>query len=235
MNGGRERRLLEFGYELGSATNLDELRLIVAAGVRRLVPCELASCTQIELVSGRVIAPLDPPIGPHPSVANLGHCAHQHPLIMSEYDDARTISDHMTARQFHRLELYHDVYRPLEAEDQLAIKLHADSQIVVGVALNRSQRSFDHHDRDMLEQLRPVLIRAYRRLLGRERDPASVARLTARERDVLCLLAAGHTNQQIAAALDVSRRTIENHLQSIYPKLGVHNRTAAAARYRLAT
>jgi DNA-binding NarL/FixJ family response regulator len=53
--------------------------------------------------------------------------------------------------------------------------------------------------------------------------------LSPRERDVLVLLASGRTNQQIADALFVSRRTVSNHVSSILAKLGVPTRTAAAA------
>jgi non-specific serine/threonine protein kinase len=53
--------------------------------------------------------------------------------------------------------------------------------------------------------------------------------LSPRERDVLVLLASGKTNQQIADALFVSRRTVTNHVSSILTKLGVATRAAAAA------
>ena len=55
--------------------------------------------------------------------------------------------------------------------------------------------------------------------------------LTARERDVLRLVAAGQDNREIAAALTLSVRTVERHLQTIYRKLdlaGSAQRTAAA-------
>jgi non-specific serine/threonine protein kinase len=53
--------------------------------------------------------------------------------------------------------------------------------------------------------------------------------LTPRELDVLRLLAAGHSDRQIAAALSISRKTAGNHVSSILAKLGVEGRTAAAA------
>jgi ATP/maltotriose-dependent transcriptional regulator MalT len=51
--------------------------------------------------------------------------------------------------------------------------------------------------------------------------------LTARELDVLGLLAQDLSNSRIAERLVVSRRTVEAHLQSIYAKLGVKSRDAA--------
>jgi DNA-binding CsgD family transcriptional regulator len=53
--------------------------------------------------------------------------------------------------------------------------------------------------------------------------------LTARERDVLALLAEGRTDRQIAEALFISPRTVAMHVSSILTKLGVPNRGGAAA------
>ena len=52
--------------------------------------------------------------------------------------------------------------------------------------------------------------------------------LTARENEVLVHLARGLSNQQIASALVVSRKTVSTHLEHIYSKLGVSTRTQAA-------
>lgn len=56
------------------------------------------------------------------------------------------------------------------------------------------------------------------------------ARLTARELDVLRLLAQGKTNREIAAMLIVSAGTIKVHVEHIISKLGVSDRTQAAVR-----
>jgi len=52
--------------------------------------------------------------------------------------------------------------------------------------------------------------------------------LTEREREVLRLVVAGKTNQQISAALEISEKTVEKHLRGLFAKLGVASRVEAA-------
>ena len=65
---------------------------------------------------------------------------------------------------------------------------------------------------------------------SRPRATAGPAGLTAREADVLGLLAQGMSNKAIASALGISAKTVGNHVEHIYTKLGVNNRAGAALR-----
>lgn len=65
------------------------------------------------------------------------------------------------------------------------------------------------------------------RLLGRVRAPQLA--LTSRELDVLRLVAAGRSNDEIARELFISRATVKTHLAHLYDKLGVTSRTRAVA------
>jgi serine/threonine-protein kinase len=73
----------------------------------------------------------------------------------------------------------------------------------------------------------------------RQDDPMS--RLTAKERDVLALVAAGFSNERIAEQLDVSARTVETHTGRIFTKLGLdadpgaHRRVLAVLAHLRAT
>jgi DNA-binding NarL/FixJ family response regulator len=70
---------------------------------------------------------------------------------------------------------------------------------------------------------------------GRGTASAGVASLSAREREIAELVAAGHTNKEIAAELFLSPRTVENHLSRISGKLGVRGRAAVAGAIGRAT
>jgi DNA-binding CsgD family transcriptional regulator len=58
--------------------------------------------------------------------------------------------------------------------------------------------------------------------------------LSRREAQVMTWIAQGKTNAETALILQVSRRTVDKHLEHIYTKLGVETRMAAAARGRAA-
>jgi DNA-binding NarL/FixJ family response regulator len=63
-------------------------------------------------------------------------------------------------------------------------------------------------------------------------DGPDAERLTRREREVAGLAAAGASNKEIAARLHLSARTVENHLQNVYTKLGVTSRDQLAEAIR---
>ena len=63
------------------------------------------------------------------------------------------------------------------------------------------------------------------------RPESVVDTLSAREREVMALVAKGHPNQLIASELFLSEKTVKNHINRIYAKLGVTNRAAAVATW----
>jgi DNA-binding CsgD family transcriptional regulator len=56
--------------------------------------------------------------------------------------------------------------------------------------------------------------------------------LTAREREIVAMVAEGKTNAQVAADLWVSPATVKKHLENVYQKLGVGSRAAAVGMVR---
>lgn len=74
----------------------------------------------------------------------------------------------------------------------------------------------------------PAFVLDARRSAG---EGPQVLDLSVRELEVLESMCRGRTNLEIAAALDISPFTVKNHVQRIFRKIGVTNRTQAAARY----
>jgi DNA-binding CsgD family transcriptional regulator len=64
------------------------------------------------------------------------------------------------------------------------------------------------------------------------RGPAGPQGLSAREAEVMSLIADGQTNGEIAARLFLAEKTVKNHVRRIYAKLGVGSRPAAIACWR---
>ena len=95
----------------------------------------------------------------------------------------------------------------------------------------------DAEPEDILRALRdaeaggvPISPRAAAALLPQNRPArdATLDALTARERDVLALVATGLPNKSIGRRLDISEKTVKAHLTRVYTVLGVSDRTSAA-------
>jgi DNA-binding NarL/FixJ family response regulator len=74
----------------------------------------------------------------------------------------------------------------------------------------------------------PLDPKAARVLLASRRVGPAARQLSAREEEVLRLVASGLANKQIARRLDISERTVKAHLTNVFAQLGVSDRTQAA-------
>ncbi len=123
----------------------------------------------------------------------------------------------------------------LDAWQQLAARYEAArARELIGLAC----QTLGDHDAATLElDAARTAFASLGAALDRERVQAHLAPaaapdrhgLTAREVEVLGLVAAGQSNREIAAALVISEHTVARHLQNIFAKLGVGSRTAAGA------
>ena len=86
---------------------------------------------------------------------------------------------------------------------------------------------FSERDRALLTLLRPHLHQAY---VDAEHRRRGTPQLTPRHWELLRLVAAGHTNGQIARRVGVTEGTVRKHLENIYARLHVSSRTAAITR-----
>lgn len=66
------------------------------------------------------------------------------------------------------------------------------------------------------------------KMIDRNNDNKKIENLTRREMDVLKLLAFGMYNKEIAEKLEISERTVKNHVSNIFKKISVTDRTQAA-------
>jgi len=80
----------------------------------------------------------------------------------------------------------------------------------------------------MSSQIARMLVQSFHR---RRRQGASEEELTAREEEILQLIAKGYRSKEVAEALRISVQTVETHLRNIYDKLHVRSRAGAVARF----
>jgi DNA-binding CsgD family transcriptional regulator len=160
------------------------------------------------------------------------HCSY--PIRTGDLRSVVKPSDFYSARQWHSTGMYIDCIRPQGLEHHLMLALPELPEPAAGpgrylrLVLHRGPGpDFSERDRELLVLLRPHLHQAY---LDAERRRHPVPRLTPRQNDLLRLLAAGHTNAQIARRLGISEATVRTHLENIYDRLGVSSRTAAVTR-----
>lgn len=77
--------------------------------------------------------------------------------------------------------------------------------------------------------IQPSLIPALNsKMIEKNQDEGKIDNLTKRELEVLKLLAVGMYNKEVAEKLDISERTVKNHVSNIFKKLEVTDRTQAA-------
>lgn len=138
---------------------------------------------------------------------------------------------------FRRTELYALLSAELPHEVQMRMPGTPGTTWLLAVA--RSGRDYAERDMRVLDALRPFLIasEAHRALADTVAALQSVPRaevtgagLSARENQVLDLVAGGASNVEIAERLWISVGTVRKHLENIYVKLEVGSRTAALAR-----
>ncbi len=128
-----------------------------------------------------------------------------------------------------------------DATAVLILTVHNDSQMVFGL-LKAGATGYVLKD-DTLETLAPAIQavahgetwlssriteQVVQRALGEGKAPAVPSPgLTPREMEVMCLLALGLANEEIAQKLTLTMRTVQNHVSTIYSKLGVESRAEA--------
>lgn len=220
--------ILEMLWRGRNAADLGAFVAATLEGLKRLIPCDLVSYNEVDAASRAVRTTTLPATRlPEGADAVIRH-QRDHPLfalhLRTRDGRSRRLTDVGTLRVFRGARLFSELYRPARLGWEMAMTLPATAGHLRCVALNRDARDFSERDLQLLEMIRPYLSEAQRDVDAADR----VRLLSQRERDVLTLVAGGKTNTEIAAALHVSSRTVQKHLEHIYDKIGVRRRAGAA-------
>ncbi len=145
------------------------------------------------------------------------------------------VFDFYSVRQWRSTGFYREIMKPQGLENHIQFCLSeppgpdAGPGRTVRLFFLREPGGLDFSERDraLLTLLRPHLQQAYH---DAERLRSPVPELTPRQWDLLHLIAGGRSNFQIARQLGLSEGTVRTHLENIYARLDVSNRTAAVVR-----
>lgn len=151
-----------------------------------------------------------------------------YPTMSGDLHSVTTMSDFYSQRQYRSSGMYTDYLGPLGVEYEAMLCLSAPAGSSRRLVFFRSGHTdFDGRDRLLLALLRPHLAEVDRELARRRRTTAT---LTARQYEILRLVARGASNDEIARTLTISPGTVRKHLENVFARLGVMSRTAAVAK-----
>jgi DNA-binding CsgD family transcriptional regulator len=147
-----------------------------------------------------------------------------YPQRTGDFTSVRRATDFYSSREFGS-NLVSELFRVQGVRYETLIPLPPDGDIDHRILLWRFDGpDFSDRDQLLLTLLRPALAELDLALRVRNSTP-----LTARQSQLLELVADGLTNRQIARQLELSEGTVRRHLENSFERLGVRSRAAAAA------
>jgi DNA-binding CsgD family transcriptional regulator len=234
LDAGDLERVGRFVAETGSIVGDEPFPPEFLAALGRLVPCDSDTLCELDRIRekelGAVAFPDD-----ELDEAELGldywEARREHPICHFHETTgdwrAHRLSDFVELRRFRSSRIYAEWFRPQQVESLITVGLDSPlSHTKVFLLARRAGRDFDPSDCLVLDVLRPYLAMRYQ-TARRDAGVPPCGALTARERQILALVAEGKTNGRIADELWIARGTVRRHLENAYAKLGVHTRTGA--------
>lgn len=205
-----------------------------------LIPSDEVAYCELDHVERRVVAYFDTNGSDGGDDDDFWEVAADHPLCRHQqaYADfsATRLSDVVSRRRLVNSRVYSEWFAPYGIEAELEAGIARSRARTRNFILDRAHGDFSVRDCAVLDLVRPHLARieetAGLRAMVAGAGPDERDRLTGREAEILELVAAGLTNAAIAERLWISPGTVKKHLDNIYAKLGVANRTAAVASTR---
>jgi DNA-binding CsgD family transcriptional regulator len=241
-------RVLHLVGEVSGFLELDELRDGLLAAIKIVVPCDYASLNRVGPDADQNWSIVEPTMPEH-ALELFYRLAHQNPLAARHLRtrDGRPyrISDVVSPAQFHETDLYRELYATIGVEYQISFALPSAGEEILAVALSRRETDFTDEERELLAVARPHLIQIYRNALQHsdvmsrqvlrsapfaDQKALQDLGLTPAQAKVLSLIASGQSTSEIAGELRISERTVQKHLQGVYHRLGVNDRSAAIHR-----
>jgi DNA-binding CsgD family transcriptional regulator len=148
----------------------------------------------------------------------------------TESGDVRTVTlqtDFYSVREWRRSPMNIDTFGGSGPDYEMMCSLPTRGTRARRLVFNRMHGpDFSSRDRAVITLLRPHLVE----LCGEPQFATPAAKLTKRQFELMQLVAAGFSNAEIAKQLFLSGHTVRTHLENIFSRLGVTNRTAAVAR-----
>lgn len=230
-------QVLGLSHDVAGVTAGPARTMVLAQALQRLVPAEMVGYAEVGLRDDR--AGMLTPSSERSRVASaVPRTIARHPIALAlrsrpGYASAVRMSDVVPSGEWRRHEVYQALFRPLGFAHELVLPLPAArSDQLRGWSWSRTPaRDFSDAETTLATMLRPLLAVAQVAVAAAEEPAAAdvVARagLTAREAEVLGLLPSGMTAQQMGLVLRISPRTVNKHVEHLYEKLGVRDRTSA--------
>jgi len=233
-----------------ASESLEDLRQVaMEVAVELIVPSSSCAWTECNMSTGYSRGCINTGEDPAMMSQAMSSVVHQHPVINAFLEtgdgSARAISDIISRCHFRALDLYRCFYRKYRTEDQLCLTARVDGDWVLGLVVNRETWGFTPSEHALLQGLCPALIATYTKLRCirelsinsngvnlTEASRSCLVRalrahgLTPREAEVLSRVCEGLGNRAVAVELRISEGTVRKHLDRIFLKLGVNNRTA---------
>jgi DNA-binding CsgD family transcriptional regulator len=231
------RAVLEFVELAWAHAGEHAFPLETLEALARVIPCDDVGYAELDRLNRRVIEYVGTD-GDGGDDALFWEIVGEHPLCRHQqaYADfsATRLSDVISHRQLVATRVYADWFRPEGFVAELEVGIVRSRARTRNFVFSRTQGDFSARDVAVLALIAPHLARIHEttqlRHVANLVEPGNLECLTSREADVLELVAAGLTNAAIAERLWISPGTVKKHLDNVYAKLGVANRTAAVAR-----
>jgi DNA-binding CsgD family transcriptional regulator len=224
------RRMLEIANWRDSSDSPAAMPWAVMHGLGELISCDGVAFLHLDSTRQQILAGQDLPHDDQADDLNPAFWKHYPSCRPCSYPDDTgdltsviTLSDFYSQRELRATGMYADYLKPYRVEHEILMCLPSPRYRTLRLLMYRGRGpDFSDRDRAVLTLLRPHLFNAYR--AGTRPD------LTARQHELMRLVAAGYTNGQIARRLAVADSTVRKHLENIFARLRVTSRTAAVAR-----